>query len=62
MTTRFTFTSTDGIVFSFADYLSFARWYFSHSRRIMKAAFSAETFARMNQLAVNSADARRRIA
>jgi hypothetical protein len=56
------FTAIDGTRFAFSDYMSFATWFFSISRRVLVASFDAETFRALERAAANSREARRRMA
>lgn len=56
------FTDVHGNAYGFADYMSFATWFFSVHRRTLVAYFTPDTFKKLNRAAVSSKEARRPIA
>lgn len=52
------FTDVHGNAYGFADYMSFATWFFDLPRRIAVVRFSPETFKKLNRAAVSSKEAR----
>lgn len=53
------FNDLAGNAYGFADYMSFATWFFDLPRRIAVKRFSPETFKALNNAATKSAEARR---
>ena len=55
------FSDKNNKIYSFENYMEFAKWWFNNSTRYLKAVLDQETFKKLNKLAVGSKEARTRM-